>query len=119
MSKIYKTYADAKTIGELREFLKQINANWTPDDKIPDDQDIPEVSLGGNIDNPELKREVGKLDLIKILIHIPSNPFLIERWKDHGIKIPDKDNKLSLTIDPETLKPIDVKKVVAEEFDSN
>jgi hypothetical protein len=99
--------------GELRKLLRKEKSGWMPDEKISDDEKIPEYSLGAE-DDPIRKEEVEKLDLKKTLDDEPANPFLLKRRKNQEIISPDPEFEPSAVINPITNEAIDLKTVEEE-----
>jgi hypothetical protein len=75
-----------KTIGELRKMLAKLGDPWRPDPTLSDGEPIPKFPTGGD----NIKEAAGKIvpegRLIEVLKkNPPSNPFLRDTWKKHGL----------------------------------
>jgi hypothetical protein len=85
------------TVGELRRRLERMGRPWSVPARFGDDDPLPDPPRGGQpvepghvaglrpVDSPEefeaVLREV-----------YPVNPYLVARWRDLGVAVPDADD---------------------------
>jgi hypothetical protein len=77
------------TIGELRQRLEAIGNPWSVPSRFSDDDPLPDPPRGGQTIEtgqvPGIRAVEADDDFEAILREVPpSNPFLIERWREVG-----------------------------------
>jgi hypothetical protein len=78
------------TIGELRRRLEAMGQPWSVPGRYNDDDPLPDPARGGEPVEPghvEGVRAVESADDFERVLRSvpPSNPFLIERWREVGV----------------------------------
>lgn len=79
-----------RTIGELRQQLRERGEPWEPNPRLRDEEPLPDPARGGlepgegPEENKEPKPFEGDLDEL-LRESPPANPFLRERWQDQEL----------------------------------
>jgi hypothetical protein len=74
------------TIGELRKLLAKMGNPWQPDPRLSDDEPMPTYPTGGDGSTEPVGQVVPEgMALDHIKAEPPTNPFLLEVWKKHGL----------------------------------
>ena len=97
-------------VGELKKWVQDQKLGWTVDEKLKDDDEIPEFPLGIN-DDAKLAKDVPEVDIKKGLSDGSSNLFLLKRLIDENIVKPSPGIKTTKVINPENLEVIDLDKL--------
>lgn len=91
------------TIGDLRRLLAESHSTWRIDSRLRDDQILPTHPTGGVIDKLKPAREVGPIDLQKIITLLPANPQLLQHRVARGFVL--AKDAASIPVAPPMVQP--------------